>query len=444
MCNGSTPPARSYTTDELLSYNDGQTCQYIRRDVRKQLFKKRIFSPRYRHATPGLHRTVASLPTVIGDVQITPSVEPVNESRVVSTGSVDSTEVQLPSVSGKATQTKAFPPSVVHDADSSTASALISSKSTSESLSPVPSVSGDVMTTTTLRPSELHDAVSTKSLPPVSPVDAGSTSSTLPVLPVDSKTSTELLPDVHDNTKPMISRKSVSDIKLGVMNCQSICNKLDCITDHAEENGLDIIAMTETWLSNVESRNKFVHDQCCANGYTLHHRPRNSGRKGGGVGVLIKNSIKLCTRQVHVNPAISSFESMEFVITVCSVSIRLVVIYRMPASKVNGLKVSSFCDEFSDYIEKLSCASGHIMIVGDFNINYLDPSGCEYKRFVDILDTFDFVQNIELPTHSSGHLLDYVITRKNSTYASNFMVSDFISDHRVLHVSLTCMRAHPV
>ena len=135
---------------------------------------------------------------------------------------------------------------------------------------------------------------------------------------------------------------------------------------------------------------------------------------------------------------------MEFVITVCSVSIRLVVIYRMPASKVNGLKVSSFCDEFSDYIEKLSCASGHIMIVGDFNINYLDPSGCEYKRFVNILDTFDFVQNIELPTHSSGHLLDYVITRKNSTYASNFMVSDFISDHRVLHVSLTCMRAHPV
>ena len=100
------------------------------------------------------------------------------------------------------------------------------------------------MTTTTLRPSELHDAVFTRSLPlHVSPV----------VLPVDSKTSTELLPDVHDNTQPIISRKSVSDIKLGVMNCQSICNKLDCITDHAEENSLDIIAMTETWLSNVES-----------------------------------------------------------------------------------------------------------------------------------------------------------------------------------------------
>ena len=75
------------------------------------------------------------------------------------------------------------------------------------------------------------------------------------------------------------------------------------------------------------------------------------------------------------------------------------------------------------------------MIVGDFNINYLDPSSCEYKSFVNILETFDFVQNIEIPTHSSGHLLDYVITRMNSTYASNFMVSDFISDHRVLTTS---------
>ena len=149
------------------------------------------------------------------------------------------------------------------------------------------------MTTTTLRPSEFHDAVFMRPLPPVSPVDAGSASSTLLVLFVDSKTSTKLLPDVHDNNKPMISRKSVSDIKLGVMNCQSVCNKLDCITDHAEKNGLDIIAMMETWLSNMESRNKFVHDQCCANGYTLHHRPRNSGRKGDGVSDVNEGSLVL-------------------------------------------------------------------------------------------------------------------------------------------------------
>ena len=56
---------------------------------------------------------------------------------------------------------------------------------------------------------------------------------------------------------------------------------------------------------------------------------------------------------------------------------------------------------------------------------------------MDILETFD------KPTHNSGHFLDYIITRKDSSGVSNLYVSDFISDHRALHVSLTCSRAHP-
>ena len=43
----------------------------------------------------------------------------------------------------------------------------------------------------------------------------------------------------------------------------------------------------------------------------------------------------------------------------------------------------------------------------------------------------------------SGHLLDYKITRKDNSGVSNVYVSDFICDHRALHVSLTCNRVHP-
>ena len=63
---------------------------------------------------------------------------------------------------------------------------------------------------------------------------------------------------------------------------------------------------------------------------------------------------------------------------------------------------------------------------------------------MDILETFDFIQHIDKPTHNSGHLLDYIITRKDSSGVSNLYVSDFISDHRALHVSLTCSKAHLV
>ena len=77
------------------------------------------------------------------------------------------------------------------------------------------------------------------------------------------------------------------------------------------------------------------------------------------------------------------------------------------------------------------------------NIYFLDTSGFAYKRFVDILETFDFGQHIDKPTHNSGHLLDYIITRKDSSGVSNVYVSDFICDHRASHVSLTCNRVHP-
>ena len=76
-------------------------------------------------------------------------------------------------------------------------------------------------------------------------------------------------------------------------------------------------------------------------------------------------------------------------------------------------------------------------------IYFFDTGGFAYKRFMDILETFVFLQHIDKPTHNSGHLLDYIITRKDSSGVSNVYVSDFICDHRALHVSLACGRAHP-
>ena len=106
----------------------------------------------------------------------------------------------------------------------------------------------------------------------------------------------------------------------------------------------------------------------------------------------------------------------------------------MPPSKINGLKTGTFYE----YVEKLSCTNGK-----ETSIYFFDTSGFAYKRFVDILETFDFVQDIDKPTHNSGHLLDYIITKKDSSGVSNVYVSDFICDHRALHVSLTCNRVNP-
>ena len=40
----------------------------------------------------------------------------------------------------------------------------------------------------------------------------------------------------------------------------------------------------------------------------------------------------------------------------------------------NGLKQGTFCNEFNDYREKLLCMNGNIVIVGDFNIDWLNTN----------------------------------------------------------------------
>ena len=200
--------------------------------------------------------------------------------------------------------------------------------------------------------------------------------------------------------------------------------------------------MTETWISNDPSKSNRVVIECAERGYTLHQIPRSSGRRGGGVGVMLNNSIKLTTRLMPVYAA-ESFESMELIITIVSISIRLVIIYRMPPSKENKIKRSSFITEFADYVEKLSCLNCRLIIVGDFNINWLDNNDSERKQFYMLLQTFGLVQRIDLPTYQNGHLLDYIITRESGDFASNFRVSNKISDHMALQVSLACQRQHP-
>ena len=114
---------------------------------------------------------------------------------------------------------------------------------------------------------------------------------------------------------------------------------------------------------------------------------------GGGeavFGVLVNSKLKLSTRQVSVNENVTSFESMELVVTFSSVTVRLVTIYRMPRSKRNGDQ-ETCCNEISYYMEKLSCASGIIMMIGDFNVDWLNKDRHERKQLFTIFETFVFV-----------------------------------------------------
>ena len=53
-------------------------------------------------------------------------------------------------------------------------------------------------------------------------------------------------------------KTAVSRVKFGVKNVQSLGSRLDYVIDHANENKLDVVVLTETWLSNVETNNALI------------------------------------------------------------------------------------------------------------------------------------------------------------------------------------------
>ena len=81
-------------------------------------------------------------------------------------------------------------------------------------------------------------------------------------------------------------------------------SKLDCVFDHIFDNNLDIVALTETCLSNEENNTRCVIMECSNHGYMLHHVPRNSGSTGSGVGVLINDRVKFVAQLETVNNAV--------------------------------------------------------------------------------------------------------------------------------------------
>ena len=66
---------------------------------------------------------------------------------------------------------------------------------------------------------------------------------------------------------------AVQNVSIGLINCQSIFNKSDEISDVVKDMDLDALVITETWLTDNVSNQKIVGDVTPA-GYSFHHTAR--------------------------------------------------------------------------------------------------------------------------------------------------------------------------
>ena len=209
-----------------------------------------------------------------------------------------------------------------------------------------------------------------------------------------------------------------------LLNSRSICNKSRLINDH----NVDFFALStsETWLRGDDSDLYYIRD-ICPDGYVFHHVPRLH-TTGGGVGIVLKNNIKA---KIQVQESYCSFEHLELELRAMKCFIRLIVLYRPPSSDV-----SLFFDEFASYLAHILTASGHLLIVGDYNF-HVDSQNNTGRRFIGLLHSFNLHQHVNDSTHKNGHTLDLVITREEQSFIKNLLVFDpALSDHFMIQCNL--------
>ena len=88
-------------------------------------------------------------------------------------------------------------------------------------------------------------------------------------------------------------------MQVGLLNCQSTCNKQDQLRNVIYEYDLDLASLTETWLKE-EGDDPIIADLTPLN-YSFNHKPQTSGSRGGRVAVLAKNELKFTETDLEIH-----------------------------------------------------------------------------------------------------------------------------------------------
>ncbi|KAK6049246.1 endonuclease/exonuclease/phosphatase family protein, partial [Cooperia oncophora] len=195
------------------------------------------------------------------------------------------------------------------------------------------------------------------------------------------------------------------------------------------KSGIDIIALTETWLNPAADLPPLLSDAC--SNYTVIRCDRDSAR-GGGVAMLVRNSLA---------PVVLFSESAPrgYEILCCDVRTglsltRFVLVYRTPSCTV------ALTDQMLKAISDVISCNSSCVVTGDFNFPELQwDSSPKITGSSSALNFRTFCQNYGLAQlvrdcTRGGHLLDLVMSNDVSLISDVEVKSPLgFSDHYSLH-----------
>ena len=244
------------------------------------------------------------------------------------------------------------------------------------------------------------------------PCKTTSTNLTLHILQSPSKPLTPLSPSSSERHNCLI--------KSAILNTCSISNKIPLILELAAEHDLDLIIITETWITLddiplIESLN--------TGPYSCSHLPSNTHNYGGGIGIIYKSSLYVFPLRDHNNDHSEAF--------ICSISPhtpRFLIYYYFndPSSSI-----PLFLSELYSFNVYILMSESNI-IIGNFNIA-TNLSTNHSKSLLSILSSSNLKHHNTYPTHKHGNTLDLLISQKVSNLNCAHSFGPCISSHYLFY-----------
>ena len=229
--------------------------------------------------------------------------------------------------------------------------------------------------------------------------------------------------EAHDqNDKTNVNTYGFSKCKGIKISCHNI-NRLECKFDEIKynlmfsENQPDIVGFCETFL-NQNTNDHELH----VPGYECVRKDREKC-EGGGWAIYFSNKITFVRKQ---NFEISALETVWFEVQpIQRKSFLLCFVYRPPSSLI------SWIDDFETELQQAMSWNSDIILMGDFNMNYLPPiKPCQ--KWLNILEAYHLHQQVTEATRvtkDSKTLIDHIyVTHKDMVQKIN-VPKYAISDH---------------
>ena len=159
--------------------------------------------------------------------------------------------------------------------------------------------------------------------------------------------------------------------------------------------------------------------------------PRQSRSRGGGIATVYKSTFgSNITFKAYFGFTHTSFEVVQASITLQHSTLHFFCLYRPPPNRRNNLTDSMFTEQLPDLLDYVINLPVFGCLVGDMDIHFDNPLQSQTKHTLTTLSLHSHVHVINKPTHSCGHIIDWVIIRPSDDIHIKSTAKDSLeSDH---------------